>query len=339
MENKIFYLPKFQDPAGTLPESTEYYGGTLNSAKVSAILSRDQWNNLYKQGKVSLSQIPRKYQSWIEAENSEFKQDITDAIDRFGRKYVAPALFTAISASPILGTGASVGQFIVDAAMGNWLGAATNAITTLPGFNFLKTKVGKKIGIRSKLGEPGHHYRIVDQPAIDDAIESGVIRAKTGLHHDTVSYLKQNYGEYLPKIPNWEKMTGDEIIEKLANLGAIERNAQGKIPLNHSAKTMIRSSTNHGGTVSFFKGMPYPNYTLHSWNKVIDGTEDAAEFTAGHHGKIFTNRNIKEDQFGPSVLIENGTNKGATAPTENFTYWEYHPFFEGWQNKKFKKRK
>lgn len=45
-----------------------YSGGTLNSSKVSASLTRDQWNNLYRQGKVSLAEIPREYQSYIQGD-------------------------------------------------------------------------------------------------------------------------------------------------------------------------------------------------------------------------------------------------------------------------------
>lgn len=129
MKNKIWYLSKFQD-SGTLPESTEYYEGNLNSAKVFGTLSRDQWNNLYKQGKISLSQIPRKYQSWIEGENSDFKQNITNAIDDFGTKYVAPTLATTLSFNPIIGGAINAAQTGFDLATGNLLGAE---LSILPG--------------------------------------------------------------------------------------------------------------------------------------------------------------------------------------------------------------
>lgn len=130
MKNKVFYLPKFQD-SGILPESTEYYGGNLNSAKVFETLSRDQWNNLYKQGKISLSQIPRKYQSWVEGENSDFKQNIINAMDNFGTNYVAPVLTTALSFSPIIGGAVDIAQIGLDLATGNLLGAG---LSILPGF-------------------------------------------------------------------------------------------------------------------------------------------------------------------------------------------------------------
>lgn len=91
--SKVYYLPKFA-PGG---KTDEYFGGNLKGSKVSSSLSRDQWNNLYKQDKVSLTQIPRKYQSWIKAENSSFKRGITNAIDNFGTKYVSPVILGGVT--------------------------------------------------------------------------------------------------------------------------------------------------------------------------------------------------------------------------------------------------
>lgn len=68
----------------TLPQ------GSIDSSVVTASLSRDEWNNLYKNGKVKLTDIPRKYQSWIEGENSQLKQKVTQGIDEFGSKYAMP---------------------------------------------------------------------------------------------------------------------------------------------------------------------------------------------------------------------------------------------------------
>lgn len=59
-----------------LQDTEEYSGGTLKESNVSAALSRDQWNNLYRQGKVGLSEIPRKYQPWIEGENSNVRREV-----------------------------------------------------------------------------------------------------------------------------------------------------------------------------------------------------------------------------------------------------------------------
>lgn len=59
-------------------------GVSIQGSTVSTTLSRDQWNNLYRQNKVKLTDIPRKYQPWIEAENSQYKRDITNTINKAG---------------------------------------------------------------------------------------------------------------------------------------------------------------------------------------------------------------------------------------------------------------
>lgn len=70
-------------------QDTEYNGGTLKESKVSAKLSKNQWNDLYRKGKVSLSEIPREYQSWIEGDsyNSGMLNKIND-----GRNKVAKGM-------------------------------------------------------------------------------------------------------------------------------------------------------------------------------------------------------------------------------------------------------
>ena len=64
-----------------------YSGGTLKESKVSASLSRDQWNSLYRQGKVSLSEIPREYQSYIQGDprNSGMLDTINQGREKFLR--------------------------------------------------------------------------------------------------------------------------------------------------------------------------------------------------------------------------------------------------------------
>lgn len=95
-------------------EEDIYYGGDLKGAKVSASLTRDQWNDLYRQGKVSLSEVPKKYQSWIEGENSDFKKGITDAISRVGTK-IAPVILGG-AAGPV-GMISGLGNTVVDATI------------------------------------------------------------------------------------------------------------------------------------------------------------------------------------------------------------------------------
>ena len=86
-------------------------------------------------------------------------------------------------------------------------------------------------------------------------------------------------------------------------------------------KIIIRPSTNHGNTVGFAKGDIF--YDLYPHDRVIVGTDKSATFVKGHHGSY--NRNIQGkdiDQGSAVVILENGTNKNATAPARNFEYYE-----------------
>ena len=73
-----------------------------------------------------------------------------------------------------------------------------------------KKALGKKVlGMIDDMNgyvKEGSHFRIVDRPAIDDAINSGTIRSKTGLYHGTPEYLRSNFSKYLDDIPGWESM-------------------------------------------------------------------------------------------------------------------------------------
>lgn len=56
----------------TVPMEVDGEGNLIDSispAVVSESLSRNEWNDLYRQGKVLLSEVPRRYQSWVEGNN------------------------------------------------------------------------------------------------------------------------------------------------------------------------------------------------------------------------------------------------------------------------------
>lgn len=116
----------------TIPMQTDDNGNLRDSitpTTVSASLSRDEWNNLYAQGKVSLSQIPRKHQSWIEGQNSKFKADITKAMHNAGENYLIPAFLTAATLNPIIGRASDIASIGSQIATGNFTGAAIDAAT------------------------------------------------------------------------------------------------------------------------------------------------------------------------------------------------------------------
>lgn len=141
---------------------TEYNVGTLKESKVSAKLSRNQWNDLYRKGKVSLSEIPREYQSWIEGENSEFKKGITKAISDFGENYVAPVMMTALSLNPVLGASQDIAEIAFNLGTGNLAGAGITAATA-----FLPEAIGEtaKTAIKSRKAA-----RILNKAELDERL-------------------------------------------------------------------------------------------------------------------------------------------------------------------------
>lgn len=193
----------------------------------------------------------------------------------------------------------------------------------------VKQYIGKKLGYVEDMNgyiKEGSHFRIVDKPAIDDAIQSGSIRAKTGLYHGTPEYLRENFSKYLPQLGDWETMDAFEIRKRLKELGAIGE--------NNLLQTMyIRNSTNHGGTVGYFRNTPYPNYLISKDNYVIETPESLGVFVPGHHGKEHIN--IPLDKAGATVLKTNGSIKNASIPTKGSSYWKYSPFWGMWKNTKF----
>lgn len=66
----------------TVPMEVDGSGNLIDSispAVVSESLTKDQWNDLYRQGKVNLSDIPRKYQPWIEGNTGrDIRKDTKD---------------------------------------------------------------------------------------------------------------------------------------------------------------------------------------------------------------------------------------------------------------------
>ena len=197
-----------------------------------------------------------------------------------------------------------------------------------------KKSLGKKVlGMVDDMNgyvKEGSHFRIVDKPAIDDAISSGTIRSKTGLYHGVPEYLRKNFSKYLDDIPGWESMDANDLKELLDAKGAFNGMTEAEKKI---AKFKIGNSTNHGGTVGYFKDTPYPNYNISNSNYVIETPESIGSFVAGHGGEEFVD--IPLEHAGATLLKTNGSVKGASIPSKGSSYWEYSPFFEMWKNKKF----
>lgn len=203
-----------------------------------------------------------------------------------------------------------------------------------PLFHKAKKKFGEKVfGMVEDMNgyvKEGSHFRIVDKPAIDDAITSGVIRAKTGLYHGTPEYLKANFFKYLDDIPNWENMDAVNLRDLLESKGAFDDlSANAK----KVAKIRIRNSTNQGGTVHYFRNTPYPAYEIKPSNYVIETPESVGSFVAGQKGREYTNVPLEKAEI--TLLKTNGSVKGASLPTKGSSYWKYSPFWEMWKSHNF----
>lgn len=359
-------------------EEEEYSGGNINASKVSTTLSRDQWNNLYRQGKVSLNEIPRKYQSWIEGENSYLKQSVTNAMNDVGYKIMPIVLGAATGGAGgavaglaniafdmgvntvTKGKSNSWGEALVNfATKGNaeehpyWTMAAevTNPLNYI---TFEDTTIGdiiKNLKIQNTpqskvlaqipfeemqnyVGK-GSQFRIVDKPAIDDAIKEGIIRARTGLYHGTPEYLEDNFGEVLKKYSgNWREADASDIRSFLEQKRAFNSDPKEAF----LQKINIRNSTNHGGTVGFFKDRLYPNYNLSKTNYVIE-VPTSNRFSAGHHGQLF-NWDVNDSKTGATLLTTfDGNPKKAFITTKNSYYWKFNPENEMFEKFSFPKQK
>lgn len=102
--------------------------GTLDAASTSAKLSRDDWDKLYKNGKVELNSIPKQYRNWIQGNNSGLKRRITNAMDNAGRQIFDAAKTGAEFVAPEIMFPA---EFVANLAAGNKEEAAIDALGTL----------------------------------------------------------------------------------------------------------------------------------------------------------------------------------------------------------------
>ena len=182
-----------------------YSGGNIEESIKTATLSRNQWNNLYKQGKVSLSQIPRKYQSWIEGENNQFKQQITNTISKAGNRLMPIVLGAASGGAGgavaglfntafdmginalSKGRNNSWGEFVVNDVFNSnaeehpYLTIAaefTNPLNFIESGPKLVTKAKNTFDnftFKPKINDSSA-YRIINEEALQDALQTGVIR-------------------------------------------------------------------------------------------------------------------------------------------------------------------
>lgn len=174
--------------------------------------------------------------------------------------------------------------------------------------------------------QAGHFYRVGSSPMIDDAVNTGLIRSRTGWYHGSLDKAINDHPQLLKYFTRDEldNMRPSDLGDALEDLG-LDWNSFGKSKNTNSllGNILYRNSTNHGGTVGFVKDGYFYNPTNSDY--IIDGT-NASRFAKGHHGSY--NNEAPIHKGTPVVLMENGSPKYAKAPASEFNYWEKNgPFW------------
>lgn len=168
--------------------------------------------------------------------------------------------------------------------------------------------------------QAGHFYRVGSSPMIDDAVNTGLIRSRTGWYHGALDRAIERHPQLLKyftrdELSNMNPANLEQALEDLGldwnSFGRSEKMSKSGINLGY------RPSTNHGGTVGFVKEGYF--YNPINSDYIIDGT-NASRFAKGHHGSYDPKTLIYKQT--PVVLIENGSPKHASAPASEFNYWE-----------------
>ena len=174
--------------------------------------------------------------------------------------------------------------------------------------------------------QAGHFYRVGSSSMIDDAVNTGLIRSRTGWYHGSLDKAINDHPQLLKYFTRDEldNMRPSDLGDALEDLG-LDWNSFGKSKNTSrlSGGILYRNSTNHGGTVGFVKDGYFYNPTNSDY--IIDGT-NASRFAKGHHGSY--NNEAPIHKGTPVVLMENGSPKYAKAPASEFNYWEKNgPFW------------
>ena len=179
--------------------------------------------------------------------------------------------------------------------------------------------------------QSGHFYRVGSSPMIDDAVNTGIIRSRTGWYHGDLDKAIERHPQLLKyftrdELSNMNPLDLEQALEDLGldwnSFGRPERTSKSGINIGY------RPSTNHGGTVGFVKDGYFYNLTNNDY--IIDGT-NASRFAKGHHGSYDPKAPMYKGT--PVVLIENGSPKYASAPASEFNYWEKNGHF--WRRRDF----
>lgn len=174
--------------------------------------------------------------------------------------------------------------------------------------------------------QAGHFYRVGSSSMIDDAVNTGLIRSRTGWYHGSLDKAINDHPQLLKYFTRDEldNMRPFDLSDALEDLG-LDWNSFGKSKNTSRllGSMLYRNSTNHEGTVGFVKDGYF--YNPIDSDYIIDGT-NTSRFAKGHHGSYNNKAPIHEGT--PVVLMENGSPKYAKAPASEFNYWEKNgPFW------------
>lgn len=177
-----------------------YDGGNINESKVSAKLSRSQWDKLYKEGKVKLTDIPRKYQQWIEAENSGIKEAVREGTNK-AFKFVG----TALVASAALPVALSASPYLLSSAIPYLTPGTTEGVTMakLASSILGGEVIDKAVSQTSKYNSVGEAVRDAIKSTVGfDGFNGDNIGSQLGNAAYTIATDSVNPGYWIP----WDKM-------------------------------------------------------------------------------------------------------------------------------------
>lgn len=104
--------------------------------------------------------------------------------------------------------------------------------------------------------QAGHFYRVGSSSMIDDAVNTGLIRSRTGWYHGSLDNAINDHPQLLKYFTRDEldNMRPFDLRDALEDLG-LDWNSFGKSKNTSrlSGNILYRNSTNHGGTVGFVK--------------------------------------------------------------------------------------
>src|SRR5574344_424063 len=184
----------------------EYSGGKVPASYKTESLTRDQWTNLVKNNKVSINQVPSQYRNWIQGETSQYKQDVTDAMDRAGKTTFKVG---AALAGTLMGA-----SLLTDAAPAIGAGLRTGA-------GYVAKKAAQFAIEHPQLAKTAvNSLKIIDYPLTALGTADVVYRNATGRGVQRTAQLYKDLGKSTATIGDLGKAVGSTAMD-LLDLGMV----------------------------------------------------------------------------------------------------------------------